>query len=187
MDAGLFKRFNLAMVTNPNIAGNVATETMADGQQLFIQTLLPKSASITAFNGAANLNPIADLEPTRYILTVQDPSLPTDTRFLHVLQGADAGAAMTGALYVASYSGVGFDGAVFGSSAVFFPVKAQPAMSTGAMMALPAGVHTVLVAGLAPNGTYSASLLPNGGGNVLSVASGTGYTADAAGVLRLTF
>ncbi len=94
LNGGLFKRFNLSLVANPVINGHSVTDTLPSGQQLFVQTLLPANAAITSFNGAANLSPIADLEPTRYILQVQDPSLPTDTRFLHVLQGADPGAAM---------------------------------------------------------------------------------------------
>ena len=66
----LFKRFNLCLVTNPVIAGNTATETMASGQQLFVQTLLPRSPALSAVYAAGNLNPIADLEPTQYILHV---------------------------------------------------------------------------------------------------------------------
>ena len=77
INRGLFKRFNLSLVTNPVLTGNVATETMADGQQLFVQTLLPTSPSAHELVYAAgNLNPIAELEPTQYILTVQDPTNP---------------------------------------------------------------------------------------------------------------
>src|SRR4029077_15058429 len=46
----LFKRFNLSLVTNPVINGKVATETLASGQQLFIQTLLPQSATASPMN-----------------------------------------------------------------------------------------------------------------------------------------
>src|SRR5262249_55801071 len=67
LHAGLFKRFNLSLVTNPVISGDVATETLVSGQQLFIQTLLPQSASLTVVYGAGNLRPIAELEPTQYI------------------------------------------------------------------------------------------------------------------------
>ena len=86
---GLFKRFNLSLVTSPAIAGLNATETMADGQQLFIHTLLPQNATITSREADTDLNPIADLEPTKYVMTVEDTGNPTDIRFLHVLQGAD--------------------------------------------------------------------------------------------------
>jgi hypothetical protein len=44
-------------------------------------------------------------------------------------------------------------------------------------------VHTAIVTGLAPNGTYSVSVA----GNAIAITSGSGAAADAAGVLRLTF
>ena len=186
-NAGLFKRFNLSLVTNPAINGNVATETMADGQHLFIQTLLPLKPSASAVYAAGNLNPIADLEPTQYIFTVEDPTLPVDTRFLHVLQGADPGAPMSSATYLQSTSGTAFDGAVFAGAAFYFPVSGNGSF-TGTNLPDPAGVHTMLVTGLAPNGIYTVSVQPGTNGTVVSVAPGsTGNTADSAGVLRLTF
>src|SRR5208337_5035095 len=36
LHAGLFKRFNLCLVNDPAITGNVAIETMDSGQQLFV-------------------------------------------------------------------------------------------------------------------------------------------------------
>jgi hypothetical protein len=187
VNAGLFKRFNLSLVTAPSINGSVATETMADGQQLFIQTLLPLKPSASAGDGAVNLNPIADLEPTRYIFTVEDPTLPADTRFLHVLQGADLGAAMAPATYLQSASGAAFDGAVFAGAAVYFPVSGNGSF-TGTTLPDPAGVHTMLVTGLAPNGTYTVSVQPGVNGAVVSITPGSnGSTADGAGVLKLTF
>ena len=183
---GLFKRFNLSLVTNPAISGNVAAETLASGQQLFVQTLLPLSHSASAVNAAGNLNPIAELEPARYILTVQDPSNPNDTRFLHLLQGADAGAAMAPATYLQSTSGTAFDGAVFGASAVYFPVNGNGAFS-GTSVTAPAGVTTVFVTGLAPNASYGYTSQPSGSGKLITLTPGTtGATTDSAGVVRLT-
>jgi len=181
--SGLFKRFNLSLVTNPTIAGNVATETLASGQQLFVETLLPHSPSITAAYDVALLNPVAQLEPTQYILTVEDLTRPTDARFLHVLQGADPGASMAAATYVQSSSGSGtsFDGAVLGSTAVYFPVSGNGAFA-GATLSVPTGVHTVLVTGLAANGSYSVGVA----GSAIAISSGSGATADGAGVLRVT-
>jgi len=186
--AGLFKRFNLSLVTNPIISGNVAIEQLSSGQQLFVQTLLPQNASLSAVYAAGNLNPIAELEPTQYILTVQDPSNPADTRFLHVLEGADPGAAMAPAAYVQSTSGAPFDGAAFGEAAVYFPVSAG-APFTGAVLPAPAGVHTVLVTGLAANRSYAVTIQPGSGGvNLISITTGGATaTADAAGVLRVSF
>ena len=184
--SGLFKRFNLSLVTNPAIAGKTATETLASGQNLFVQTLLPQNAALSAINGAVNLNPIAELEPTRYVLTVQDPTLPTDTRFLHVLQGADPGIAMVPASYLMNSAGAAFDGAAFGSTAVYFPVSASGAFS-GTSLPAPAGVHTLLVTGLAAHATYTVTVQPSGSGNLIGIATGAGTSSDAAGVLQVSF
>jgi hypothetical protein len=187
LHAGLFKRFNLSLVTNPVISGNVATETLVSGQQLFIQTLLPQHASLTVVYGAGNLRPIAELEPTQYIYTVEDPTRPVDTRFLHVLQGADPGAAMATATYVQSTSGTVFDGAVFSNTAVYFPVSSSGSFTATTFVA-PAGVHTMLVTGLAANANYGVTVQASGNGNVISIAPGsTGAHTDAAGVLILSF
>ncbi len=185
--AGLFKRFHLSLVTNPAINGSLMTETLNSGQQLFVQTLLPAAPLITSGYAAGNLNPIAQLEPTQYILSVEDPSKPVDTRFLHVLQGADIGTLMTAAAHLTSSSGVPFDGATFGSSAVYFPVSATTAFAATTFPA-PAGVHTLIVTGLAPKADYGFNIQANGAGKAITISpSGSGATADAAGLLRLTF
>jgi hypothetical protein len=177
-----FKRFNLSLTTNPVIAGNTATETLASGQQLFVQTLLPLNPSLTSYNGAANLSTLADLEPTKYIYQVQDATNPLDTRFLHVLQGADPGAKMAAATYLQSTGGTAFDGAMFGSSEVWFPVSTANAFG-GATFPVSAGVHTMLITGLTPNAAYTATVA----GSAVSVFPGGSTTADAGGVLVVTF
>jgi hypothetical protein len=189
--SGLFKKFNLSLVNAPvtqvSNGVTVATDTLNDGQQLFIQTLLPRNASATYFNGAAQLAPIAELEPTQFIYQVQDPANPATTRFLHVLQGADAGAAMAAAAYLQTSAGTAFDGAQFGSTEVWFPVSTATAF-VGATFPAPAGVHSAMVTGLAPNTSYGFSVQSAGNGStiVLSVG-GSGAVTDAAGVLTVTF
>jgi hypothetical protein len=179
INSGLFKRFYLSLDNPPAIHGNTATETLASGQQLFIQTLLPLAPSLSSFNGAANLTTLADLEPTQYIYQVQDPSLPLDTRFLHVLQGADAGASMAAATYLQSTAGTPFDGAHFATSEVWFPVSANGVFS-GCTLPGQTGVRTVIVTGLTPNAAFGISI----NGNSVTVSpSGSTVTADAAGVL----
>ena len=179
---GLFKRFNMSFVTSPVVSGSTTTETMTDGQQLFLQTLLPLSPSITFFNGAAMLSPIAELEPTQYILQVQDPTNPADTRFLHVLQGADAGVSMAAATYLQSTAGTAFDGAQFASVAVYFP-QSSTTVFAGTTVPAPAGVHTVLVTGLTPGAGYSVTFAQN----TIAIAAGGVSMADAAGVLAIMF
>ena len=187
MSSGLFKRWNLTLINNPAIDGRVATETLPSGQQLFVQSLLPANSTITARYAAGDLTTVAELEPSQYVMTIQDPSNPTDTRFLHVLQGADPGVAMSPATYLQSTSGTAFDGAVFAGMAVYFPVSASGSFAATTVSA-PTGVHTMLVSGLTPNAAYNVSIQSSGGGNVVSISSSSsGTMADSAGLLRLTF
>jgi hypothetical protein len=165
------------------INGHTATETLPSGQQLFAQSLLPADGTITARYAAGDLTTVAELEPSQYVMTIQDPSNPISTTFLHVLQGADAGVAMVPASHVQSTAGTAFDGAAFGSSAVYFPVSASGGF-TGTTLAVPAGVHTALVTGLAANTGYGATV---GSGAIVITSGGSTATTDAAGVLRLTF
>lgn len=186
LNPGLFKRFSLSLVTNPSLNGNVATETLASGQKLFVQSLLPNNPSLTGAFAAGNLNPIAQLEPTKYILTVEDPGKPADTRFLHVLQGADPGASMVPAAYSRSASGTAFDGAVFGTLAVYFPVASSGSFA-GTALPVPSGVHTVIVAGLAAKSPYTVVTQTGASGRLVIVTPGVaGAVADSAGVLTLS-
>jgi len=182
--SGLFKRFNLSLVANPAISGQNATETMHDGQQLFIHTLLPANASITSREADSDLNPLADLEPTRYVLTVQDASNPTDTRFLHVLQAADANAAPTAVSGFASSSGTAFDGALVGNTALMFIHDDK--QTTGfarTVYSEPATVTANYVAGLIPNAAYTVLKTTSGAAVQVTVTAGGSTHADAAGVL----
>ena len=182
--SGLFKRFNLSLVTSPAIAGLNATETMANGQKLFIHTLLPQNATITSREADTDLNPIADLEPTKYVMTVQETSNPKDIRFLHVLQGADAGAKATAVSGFATTSGTEFDGALVGNAALLFiHDEAQLAGFAKAVYSEPAAVTANYVAGLRPGGAYTVSKSTGGGKVQVTVTAGGSTHADAAGVL----
>lgn len=182
--AGLFKRFNLSLVTSPLISGQSATETMADGQRLFIHTLLPENATITSREAASDLNPVADLEPTRYVMTVEDASNPADTRFLHVLEGADHGVNPAAVSGLASTGGTKFDGALVGSTALMFIHNStQTAGFASTTYAEPSTVTGNYVAGLKPGAGYKVVKTVNGRSINVTVSIGGKMAADAAGVL----
>lgn len=184
--SGLFKTFNLSTATSPTISGNVATETMADGQQMFVQTLLPTNATLKSRLATGDLNPVSLFEPMSYVLTVQDPTLPADTRFLHVLQGSNAGGSMVQATHVTNTTGTAFDGAVFGSSAVFFLHTANAAVAT-TTFTVPSTVHTFVVTGLAPSASFKVSTSATANGTVVTLTpGGSGSTSDTAGVLLVS-
>jgi len=182
---GLFKRFNLALIENPTIEGKVATETLASGQKLFVQSLLPADAALSSFYGAGNLHSVAILEPTQYILTIEDPTNPSNVRFLNVLQGADKGVAMTPAVRLSSKAGVPFDGVSLAGMAAFFPTN-RIASIAPTTFDLPTSVHTLYVGGLTPNVFYNVTTQRTSTTLTVVMASAkTGQVSDPAGLLKI--
>lgn len=183
--AGLFKTFNMCLTTSPTITGNSVQDVTPGGQNLFVQTLLPQNPTITSKLASGDLNPVAEFETMNYVLTVTDASNPTDTRFLHVLQGANGSAKMVPATYVKSTTGTAFDGAVFGTTAVFFTNKANPTLSATTLV-VPSSVTTLYIAGLAANTSFSVTTQTGSNGKTITLnPAGTGNVSDAAGLLKV--
>jgi hypothetical protein len=180
-EAGLWKKWDLSLGATPQVGVNTVSETMADGQSLFVQTLLPLNATQSTFNGAAIMSPLADLEPMVYIYQEQDSSNPADTRFLHVLQASDKGTTMAKAAYLQNTAGQKFDGAGFSKYAVYFPVSVGS--FTGTTLTLPAGGHTLMVTGLAANTGYAVTI----GGTSATISPNGSTTTDAGGVLVVSY
>src|SRR5262249_40029273 len=82
--ANRFKRWNLSLLGNPKIAGKTADSVTPGGQHLYVQNLLPAGATLTG-SPVENLNLIALMEPVKFRLVIEDPSKPSDVRFLDVL------------------------------------------------------------------------------------------------------
>lgn len=180
------KSFNICFANAPQINGSTVQETMASGQKLFLQTLLPVNANVAARNVVNDLSLIALFEPMTNVLSVNDPSNPTDTRFLHVLQGADPSGTMLPATHVTSTSGTKFDGAVFGQNAVFFATTSgQSFQST--TFTVPATVHTFVVTGLPFATSFTVSTTATSNGTVVTLtAGGATATSDSAGLLKVS-
>ena len=75
---------------------------------------------------------------------------PATTRFLHLLQPADPGAAANPTTLVNSINGTAFTGAIVANTAVLFPMDLY-AHSSGKKYVLPAPVGMQLIIGLTPN------------------------------------
>jgi hypothetical protein len=123
----------------------------------------------------------AEFEPMLATLRVELRGTPKDARFLHVIQGASAGANADAASLIQSSGGAPFAGAVVKGAAVLFPV------SLGAVAevkyAAPAGVTRHLVTGLKPGAGYEVARQPAGGGEQITVKPGSAMKADEGGVL----
>lgn len=90
-----FKRFNLNLPADAAVEGNMATMISPRGQQFTIHTLLPVDAAITVsrLDDEASGAPAVG-QTMQYRYTAEAPNEPAEAYFLHVLIGADAGAAL---------------------------------------------------------------------------------------------
>jgi hypothetical protein len=179
----LFKRFYLVSGGDPEVNGKLTTFTTPKGQKLYVHTLLPQAAVLTPAK-AESFNQLANGEPSRSKLRVEDPAAPRDVRFLHVLQGADAGAAPAAVSAVQSSAGTPFAGASVGTFAAVFPVDLA-APFTRVTYSVPASVTAQIVGGLRPGGAYDVAFKPAGSTVEVTVSAGTAYVADAGGVIAL--
>jgi len=186
---GRFKRFWLNIATNATISGNQAIVTMPSGQKFVSTTLLPANAAI-ASEVYTNLDAgaygvygsLAGQNPMLFRLRVEAPGGPTSTRFLHVLQGADASAAIDSATMVASTNGTPFSGANVAGTVVMFPVSVDSVFNgTDYYVSVTATKH--LITGLVPNAGYTVTRISDGTGESVSVSVGGPELADSGGVL----
>jgi hypothetical protein len=181
LHAGLFKRFNLTVVGTPSITGNLVTTTTPGGQHLYVNSLLPAAGTKTITTNtvaSSNMTSIADLEPSTDRIVVEDTALPTDVRFLHVLQGANAGAAAAPTSLIQSTGGTAFDGAVAAGSVVMFRRDMTTAFTT-VTFSLPAANIPFYLTGLTANAGYTVTQA----GTAVTVTPGGPSVSDQAGVL----
>jgi hypothetical protein len=202
----LFKRFNLLLLPRkgttpsitPNAAGYLTHETTPAGQSLYVQTLLPAGIApvllpLEPMEPAEEMDPTlsATVQGTRF--RVEDPGATSnDTRFLHVLQGADPGQAQDAVTLLASDAGTAFQGVSFatgGKSVVvlFLSDLATLASFSSTSYPAPAGANDDYVVDLTPLATYYVTT-----GATVSIrtdagSGGTAMTADAGGVLHFMF
>jgi hypothetical protein len=177
-----FKRFWLNLPAAATVDGNRTTMATASGQQLVIDTLLPAGATPVVQPMDIRVEDMALGESMRYRLLVEAPGRPRETRFLHVLQAADAGATVGPTAAIQSEDGL-FAGAVVGTTAILFPVDIGTEVGE-LRYAVPAGISTHLITGLTPGGGYDVTTAPAAdGGIAVVVTSGADYQADDGGAL----
>ncbi|KYF62983.1 hypothetical protein [Sorangium cellulosum] len=182
---GRFKRFFLQTPSAAQVAGNLATVTTPKGQKLFVTALLPDNPVLAAEpykpTGTWDTKP-AEFESMLATLRTEPPSpMPRDTRFLHVLQGADGKAAADPAALVRTKQGTPFAGVAVKGTLVLFPVDLGAVSQV--QYTAPAGVTRHLVTGLTPGASYDVSKKPGGGGDEITIRPGSATKADEGGVL----
>ena len=181
LHTGLPKRFNLTVVGTPGISGNMVTTTTPGGQHLYVNSLLPATGTKTITSSSlssSGISTIADLEPSTDRIVIEDTAHPADVRFLHVLQGADAGTAAAPTSLIQSTSGTAFDGAVVANSVIMFR-RDMTTPFTNVTFSMPTAGTPFYVTGLTPNAGYALSQV----GTVVTVTPGGASVSDSAGVL----
>jgi len=181
--AGKFKRWWLQLSNPATVNGQRATMVTDGGQQLFVTALLPTAATLTAVNTNEQIiaETAASDDPMTVRLRVDAPGAGHSVRFLHVLQGADAGANAAAVALVRS-GDEQFEGAVVADMAVLFPVNREP-FATTLQYTVPATVAKHFVTGLQPNTGYTVAVESVGGNRQVQISEGGSTQTDGGGVL----
>jgi hypothetical protein len=120
-------------------------------------------------------------ELMQHRLMVEAPGAPRSARFLHVVQGADGGAAPDTTALLTSRAGTAYVGAAVKDTAVVFPVDIGADVATTSV-GVPPNVSRVFVTGLAKSAGYRVE----SGGGVVTVTAGGASQTDGGGVLVVT-
>lgn len=174
---GLDKSVYFGFTGSATVNGHTTIETTSSGQQLYVETLLPSSPTITL----GSITPFADADPISGNVEVDGGTSPS-VNFLNVLQGADSGESQTSTQLLQSSSGTEFDGAVIGTTAVLFERDVTVPFSS-LSYSVPSSVTTNYITGLKPNGAYAVKTAASGTSNQITVTPDGTTLADSAGVL----
>jgi hypothetical protein len=197
--AGYSKRFFLNLPEStakyggaPTVAGNLVHATAKDGgvakAELFVSALLPLGATPQITDQeSGDPGDGEDKEKARMFTEAPGNPAPADTRFLHVLQGTDAGVATPEATQlIQSTAGTEFEGAVVGARAILFKKDLAATVATLTYI-VPASVTQHYITGLTPLASYSVTQLAVAGGTSVTLTADAAATlhADNGGVLTL--
>jgi hypothetical protein len=180
---GRFKRFWLNFPAEATVDNRLTTMTTASGQQLAVTTLLPADAEISAELAELLEGEVALGELMKFRLKVEAPGGPADTRFLHVLQGLDAGIQPDVPILIESDSGSAFAGVGIAGWVVLFPV--DPGVSVESLGYTAPAATRHIVTGLAPGSQWDVATEMAGDDVAITIQPGSSLLADDAGVLLI--
>ncbi|WP_338844552.1 DUF4214 domain-containing protein [Massilia sp. W12] len=174
--ANRFKRWWLQLANPATIEGKLASSRTAGNQTLWLHSLLPQNAVLTAVNTNEQHieNTAARGDLMRVRLRVDAPDNPQALQFLHKLSVGGNAASAQGTL-VQSSNGA-WSGATHGDTLVMFPHNVQG--EAGFSYDSSASRH--IITGLRANSAYSLSR----SGNTWMLSSGGALQSDAGGVLH---
>lgn len=181
--ADRFKRVWWQLPVAPAVNGLQARMNSAGGQQLFITALLPAGATMRLVDPADDgvAETVATHEPMTQRVMVEAPAAP-QARFLHLVQGANSGAAPTPATLITTDDS--FVGLAVNQTAVLFAEEwDQPFVQL--RYTAPVGVGQHIITGLTPGAGYTATVTTADAGVAVTLLAGGNAVADEAGVLVL--
>jgi len=183
--ANRFKRYWLNTPVKLKVTGNVAKGVTAGGQKLSIDTLLPVNAVLTTAKGETLGGEPAVYEPMGFRFLAEDPSNPTEIRFLNVVQGKSSNEVRSVPVLVQSTSGTPYEGAVVAHCATMFKKNLYDTFA-GVTFIVPPGTSKFFVSGLAPNTKYKITKVKdvNTNQSTITIVAGGSKLSDAAGVLQ---
>ena len=180
---GRFKRVFFQTPATVVVRGKQATARTEGGQELSITQVLPDAGSLVLepVDKAAD-EEAAEGEPMKRRVRAEAPLRAHEARFLHVVQGQDAGASSDAVERTESRGGTATDGVVLrGTSYVF--LRTLGATPKELSFLAPSGTAHHVVTGLAAHGRYDTAVASEGGKAVVTVRTGSAREADAAGTL----
>ncbi|MBK8023046.1 MAG: hypothetical protein IPK19_16880 [Chloroflexi bacterium] len=147
-------RFWLNFPADAAVSGCITNMATEHGQMLTVETLLPADPVITVspLVDEASSAPASN-EMMRYRLMVE-AAVP-EVRFLHVLQGTDAGIVPLTSTLIESTGGTAHQGAFVGETAVLFPVDALSVFESLEFSTMAA---TSYITGLTANAGYDVTV-----------------------------
>lgn len=184
--ANRFKRFWLNFPDSASVSGKVTTMTTVKGQHLFVTTVLPTDASIKVMPAIDEKSGSpANYAPMKFRLKIEPPDNPKDVRFLHVLQGADAGTSAIPVQLINGSKGTPVNGVVIDTTVILFPVTIDDTVSN-IVYRVPSKVTRQIITGVQPNTSYRVDIQQAGDELQITLALGIGLKSDSGGVLVLS-
>jgi hypothetical protein len=179
--AGRFKRVWWQLPAAATVDGLQARVATPGGQQMFITALLPVGATMQPVDPANDgvADTVATHEPMTQRVMVAAPD-GASVRFLHLVQGADAGVTPTPATLISS--GDGFVGLAVNQTAVLFREEWEQPVS-GSRYTAPVGTTRHIITGMEAGAGYRVTVTPAPEGVTVTLAPGGDLRADSAGVL----
>ncbi|MFO0756450.1 MAG: hypothetical protein U0359_08160 [Byssovorax sp.] len=151
-------------------------------QQLFVTTLLPEKIVLRASSPEELGKEPLTVDPMKFVLSIEADGGPTDARFLHVLEGADAGKSADPAMRMTvnqtSAPLSPYDGALVKGTVVLFARRLGEGFN-GMSYTAPAGTKHIIT-GLPANAAFSVN--KDGAGKV-TLTPGGALQSDGGGVL----